>query len=104
MASDVAKLECTIARLERERDQGRGIADELRSKLEGAEDSLNQTLHELKLSKNEAKDAYQQRYNEGIRVATERYAEQMPRVQDQIWATSWAACLTKIGAPETSPL
>lgn len=67
-----------IVRLERERDQARGMVDELKGKLDGAEDSLNQTLTKLESSKNEAKAAYQQGYNEGINVATESYKTQMP--------------------------
>lgn len=46
---------------------------------------------ELEASKNETKAAYQQGYNKGINVATESYKAQMPRIQDQIWATAWAA-------------
>ncbi|KAI8534671.1 hypothetical protein RHMOL_Rhmol10G0108600 [Rhododendron molle] len=104
LASENAKLQNTIVRLERERNQARGLADELRNKLEGAEDSLNQTLTELEASKNEAKTSYQLGYNEGIRVATESYTEQMPGIQDQVFEAGWLACLTKSGAPESSLL
>lgn len=89
---------------ERERDQARGTVDELKAKLDGGEDSLNQTLTELELSKNEAKAAYQQGYNEGINVATESYKAQMPPIQDEIWAAAWATCLKKVGVAELSPL
>ncbi|KAF7150095.1 hypothetical protein RHSIM_Rhsim02G0046200 [Rhododendron simsii] len=51
-----AKMLRTIARLERERDQARGTVEEL--KVDGAEDSLNQTLTKLESSKSEAKSAY----------------------------------------------
>lgn len=65
----------TIAWLERERereiDQERGTVEELNVKLDGAEDSLNQTLTELEVSKNESKTAYLLGYNERINVATE---------------------------------
>lgn len=78
--------------------------NELKGKLEGAEDSLNQTLAELESSKNEAKEAYQQGYNEGINVATESYKSQMPGIQDQVFAAGWTACLRKSGAEESSSL
>ncbi|KAF7117120.1 hypothetical protein RHSIM_RhsimUnG0003100 [Rhododendron simsii] len=55
----------------------RNSQDELKSKLDGAKDCLNQTLTKLELSKNETKASYQHGYNEGINV---------------------------VGAPETSPL
>ncbi|KAI8550679.1 hypothetical protein RHMOL_Rhmol06G0126600 [Rhododendron molle] len=104
LASENAKLQNSIVRLERERNQARGIADELRGKLEGAEDSLSQTLTELEVSKNEAKAAYQQGYNKGIRVATESYTDQMPGIQDQVFEAGWLACLKKSGTAESSPL
>lgn len=59
LPSDNAKMERTIARLERERDQARGMVDEMKGKLDGAEDLLNQTLMEFESSKNEAKATYQ---------------------------------------------
>jgi dsDNA-specific endonuclease/ATPase MutS2 len=104
LAGENAQLQNTIARLERERNQARANVDELRIKLEGAEDSLNQTLTELEASKTEAKEAYQQGYNEGIAVATDSYKDQMPGIQDQVFAAGWTACLRKIGTAESSPL
>lgn len=73
LASENVKLQNTIIRLERERNQAQGTMDELKSKLDSAKDSLNQTLIELEASKNEAKAAYQQGYNEGVQVAIESY-------------------------------
>lgn len=46
---------------EREREQTRAVVKELKTKLDGAEDSLNQTLIELESSKNEAKSTYSTR-------------------------------------------
>ncbi|XP_058181185.1 uncharacterized protein LOC131299615 [Rhododendron vialii] len=104
LASENTKLQHTIIRLERERDQACGMVDELKGKLDGAEDSLHQNLTELELSKNEAKASYQQGYNEGINVATESYKTQMPVIQDQIWVAAWTACLTKARTTKASPL
>lgn len=73
LASENAKMERTIIRLERERDQARGMVGKLKGKLDGAEDCLNQSLMELEASKKETQIAYQQGYNEGINVATESY-------------------------------
>jgi hypothetical protein len=104
LAGENAKLQNSIARLERERNQARVAAEELRIKLEAAEDSLNQTLAELEASKTESKGAYQQGFNEGIAVATDSYKNQMPGIQDQVFAAGWTACLKKSGAEESSPL
>ena len=82
LASENAQLQLTIIRLERERDQARSAVNDLKGKLEGAEDNLNQTLSELESSRNEAKESYQQGYNQGINVATESYKNQMPGIQD----------------------
>jgi hypothetical protein len=78
--------------------------NELKTKLEGAEDSLSQTLTELEASKTEGKERYQQGYNQGIAVATDSYKSQMPGIQDQVFAAGWTACLKKSGAEESSPL
>lgn len=104
LASENAKLQRSITRLEREMNQARTAAEDLKSKLDGTEDSLNQALTELATSKAESKSAYQQGYNEGINTATENYKAQMPTIQDEVWATTWAACLKKAGVPETSSL
>lgn len=97
-------MQRTIARLERERDQARGLVDELMGKLDGAKDSLNQTLTKLESSKNEAKAGYQLGYNERINVATESYKTQMPVIQDEVWVTAWVACLKKARVTKSSPL
>lgn len=34
----------------------------------------------------------------------ENYKAQMPTIQDEVWAATWAACLKKASVPETSPL
>lgn len=104
VASENAKLQCSITKLERERDQARAVVEELKVKLDGAEDSLNQTLTELESSKTESRSTYQQGYNEGINTATESYKAQMPTIQDEIWAAARVAGLTKAGVSETSPL
>ena len=104
LASENAQLQLTIIRLERERDQARSAVNDLKGKLEGAEDNLNQTLSELESSRNEAKESYQQGYNQGIIVATESYKTQMPGIQDQVFAAGWTACLKKSGAEESSSL
>ena len=104
LAGENAQLQLTITRLERERDQARRTADELKVKLDGAEDSLNQTLTEFEACKNKAKASYQQGYNEGINVATESYKGQMPVIQDQVFAAGWTACLKKSGVAESSSL
>lgn len=62
--------------------------EDLKSKLDGTEDSLNQTLTELEANKTESKSAYQQGYNDGINTATENYKAQMPTIQDKIWAAA----------------
>lgn len=59
LASENAKLQRSITRLERERNQARTTAEDLKSKLDGTEDSLNQALTELAMSKAESKSAYQ---------------------------------------------
>ncbi|XP_058216842.1 uncharacterized protein LOC131327720 [Rhododendron vialii] len=104
LVSENSKLQRTIIRLERERNQAQGVADGLKGQLKGTEDSLAQTLKELETSQNEAKAAFEKGYNEGIKVATESYTNQMPGIQDQVWVASWRACLEKAEIPESSPL
>ncbi|KAF7139792.1 hypothetical protein RHSIM_Rhsim06G0114700 [Rhododendron simsii] len=104
LANENAQLQCSITWLERERNQARTAAEDLKSKFDGTEDNLNQALTELETSKAESKSVYQQGYNEGINTATENYKAQMPIIQDEVWAATWAACLKKAGVLETSPL
>lgn len=104
LASENTKLQRSITRLERERNQARVAAENLKTKLEGTEDSLNQALAELETSKADLMIAHQRGYNEGIHIATESYKAQMRMLQDEIWAAAWVACLTKAGIAETSPL
>ncbi|XP_058203015.1 uncharacterized protein LOC131317485 [Rhododendron vialii] len=104
LVSENSKLQRTIIRLERERNQAQGVADGLKGQLKGTEDSLAQTLKELETSQSEAKAAFEKGYNEGIKVATESYTNQMPGIQDQVWVASWRACLEKAEIPESSPL
>lgn len=55
----------------RERDQARSAGEDLRTKLEGTEDSLNQALAELETTKTDLKNARDQGYNEGVDATTE---------------------------------
>lgn len=73
----------------------------MKGKLEAAEDSLNQALSEIDSAK---KVAYEDGYQKGFDATTASYVEQMPAIQDQIWAAGWEACLTKAGIAEDSPL
>lgn len=104
LVSENTKLQRSITRLKRERNKARAVAEDLNTRLDGIEDTLNQVLIELETSKVEFKIAYQQGYDGGINVASKSYKAQMPALQDDIWATAWAACLTKAGVSETSPL
>jgi hypothetical protein len=91
----------SITRLERERDQAKLDAETFNGKLVIAEGNLSQALAEIDNTK---KEAYEEGYQKGFDTATADYVEQMPSIQDQIWVASWEACLTKIGAPDNSPL
>lgn len=73
LASENTKLQRSITRLERERNQACAATEDLKTKLDGTEDSLSQELTELEASKTESKTTYQQGYDGGINVATESY-------------------------------
>lgn len=91
----------TITRLERERDKAKLEAEGMRAKMEAAEENLKQALAEIDATK---KVAYDEGHQKGFETATASYVQQMPAIQDQIWAAGWEACLVKIGAPDESIL
>ncbi|XP_058226149.1 uncharacterized protein LOC131334870 [Rhododendron vialii] len=91
----------TITRLERERDKAKADFVEAKDKLGAAEDSLNHALVEIEQTK---KAAFEDGYQKGFDATTASYVEQMPIIQDEIWAACWEACLTKVGVAEDSPL
>lgn len=92
---------CGLSQGWRKRDKSKADADELKGKLESTEDSLNQALSEVDGAK---KGAFEEGYRKGFDAAMANYVEQMPASQDQIWATSWEACLSKVGVADDSPL
>lgn len=72
----------------------------MKTKLETVEDSPSQALAEIENTK---KAAYEDGYQKGFDATTASYVEQMPAIQDQIWAACQEACLTKVGVSEDSP-
>jgi hypothetical protein len=91
----------SVTRLERERDQAKLDAETFNGKLVIAEGNLSQALAEIDDTK---KEAYEAGYQKGFDTATADYVEQMPAIQDQIWAASWEACLSKVGVADDSVL
>lgn len=91
----------TITRLERERDTFKHTGEELKTTLEGTEDSLSQALAELESTKKASLD---EGYKKGFDAATANYVAQMPSIQDQTWTTAWEACLAKAGIADDSLL
>lgn len=87
--------------IERERDGFKCAGEELRTKLEGTEDSLSQPLAELESTKKNSKEVG---YKKGFNAANAHYVAQMLSIQDQILVTAWEACLTKAGVADDSPL
>lgn len=73
----------------------------MKVKLEATEDSLSQALSEMDSAK---KAAFDDGYQKGFNAATASYVDQMPVIQDQIWAACWEACLTKVGVAKDSLL
>ncbi|XP_058181883.1 uncharacterized protein LOC131300182 [Rhododendron vialii] len=101
LLNDNTRLLRTVSRLEMERDKAKTDLSEAKSKLEATEDSLHQAIGEIDSTK---KAAYEDGYQKGFDATTANYVEQMPAIQDQIWASCWEACLTKVGVAEDSPL
>lgn len=104
LARENSKLNNSHVRLKGERNGAIDVAKGLKTKLEGAKDSLSQALAEMEATKTESKNARDHGYTEGIDAANENYKTQMPKIQDEIWTAAWATCLTKVGVAETSSL
>lgn len=73
LAKENSKLSNSFARLKGERNRAIDVAKALKTKLEGAEDSLSQALGELEATKTESEDARDHGYTEGINAAIENY-------------------------------
>lgn len=72
LARENTMLSNSLARLKEERNKAIDMAKGVKTKLEGAEDSLSQALAELEVTKTGAKDARDCGYTEGIDAATEK--------------------------------